>query len=32
MKYGLYDNYGAKKDELKDLVLFTSSAEKKLTS
>ena len=25
MKYGLYDNYGAKKDELKDLVLFTSS-------
>ena len=32
VKYGLYDNYGAKKDELKDLVLFTSSAEKKLTS
>ena len=32
MKYGLYDNYGTKKDELKDLVLFTSSAEKKLTS
>ena len=32
LKYGLYDNYGAKKDELKDLVLFTSSAEKKLTS
>ena len=32
MKYGLYDKYGAKKDELKDLVLFTSSAEKKLTS
>lgn len=32
MKYGLYDNDGAKKDELKDLVLFTSSAEKKLTS
>lgn len=32
MKYGLYDNYGAKKDELKDLVLFTSSAEKKLAS
>ena len=32
MKYGLYDNYGAKKDELKDLMLFTSSAEKKLTS
>ncbi len=32
LKYGLYDNYGAKKDELKDLVLFTSSAEKKLTT
>ena len=32
MKYGMYDNYGAKKDELKDLVLFTSSAEKKLTT
>ena len=28
----MYDSYGAKKDELKDLVLFTSSAEKKLTS
>ncbi len=32
LKYGMYDNYGQKKDELKDLVLFTSSAEKKLTS
>ena len=32
LKYGMYDNYGAKKDELKDLVLFTSSAEKKLVS
>ena len=32
MKYGMYDNYGAKKDELKDLVLFASSAEKKLTT
>lgn len=32
LKYGMYDNYGAKKDELKDLVLFTSSAEKKLTT
>ena len=32
LKYGMYDSYGAKKDELKDLVLFTSSAEKKLTS
>ena len=32
LKYGMYDNYGAKKDELKDLVLFASSAEKKLTT
>ena len=32
LKYGMYDNYGAKKDELKDLALFTSSAEKKLTT
>ena len=32
LKYGMYDNYGAKKDELKDLVLFTSSTEKKLTT
>ena len=32
LKYGMYDSYGAKKDELKDLVLFTSSAEKKLTT
>ena len=32
LKYGMYDNYGAKKDELKDLVLFTSSAEKNLTT
>ncbi|MCH5353592.1 MAG: molecular chaperone HtpG [Acutalibacter sp.] len=32
LKYGLYDNYGAKKDELKDLVLFTSSVEKKLVT
>ncbi len=29
LKYGVYDNYGAKKDELKDLVLFWSSAEQK---
>ncbi len=29
LKYGMYDNYGAKKDELKDLVLFWSSTEKK---
>lgn len=32
LKYGLYDNYGEKKDELKDLVLFTSSEEKKLVT
>ena len=32
LKYGLYDHYGEKKDELKDLVLFTSSAEKKLVT
>ena len=32
LKYGMYDGYGAKKDELKDLVLFTSSAEKKLVT
>ena len=29
IKYGIYDNYGAKKDELKDLALFYSSKEKK---
>ncbi len=32
MKYGMYDNYGAKKEELQDLVLFTSSMDKKLTT
>ena len=32
LKYGMYDNYGAKKDELKDLVLFASSEEKKMTT
>lgn len=32
LKYGMYDGYGAKKDELKDLVLFVSSAEKKLVT
>ena len=32
LKYGMYDGYGAKKDELKDLVLFYSSAEKKLVT
>lgn len=29
LKFGVYDNYGAKKDELKDLILFYSSSEKK---
>lgn len=29
LKFGLYDNFGEKKDELKDLVLFTSSLEQK---
>lgn len=29
LKYGMYENYGEKKEELKDLVLFTSSQEKK---
>ena len=29
IKYGIYDNYGAKKDELKELVIFYSSKEKK---
>ncbi len=29
IKYGIYDNYGAKKDELKDLIIFYSSKEKK---
>ncbi len=32
LKYGIYDNYGEKKDELKDLALFMSSAEKKLVT
>ena len=32
LKYGMYDNYGAQKDELKDLVLFTSSQEEKLVT
>jgi len=32
LKFGMYNDYGAKKDELKDLVLFTSSKEKKLTT
>ena len=32
IKYGLYEGYGANKDNLKDLVLFSSSKEKKLVS
>ncbi len=32
LKFGMYNEYGAKKDQLKDLVLFTSSKEKKLVS
>ena len=29
IKYGVYDNYGAKKEDLKDLIIFYSSKEKK---
>ena len=29
IKYGVYDNYGAKKDDLKDLMIFYSSKQKK---
>ncbi|MDR1796658.1 MAG: molecular chaperone HtpG [Clostridiales Family XIII bacterium] len=32
LKFGLYDNFGAAKDVLKDLVLYYSSAEKKLVT
>ena len=32
IKYGLYSTYGTQKEFLQDLLLFTSSAEKKLTS
>lgn len=32
LKYGLYADYGAHKDELRDLVLFRSGAERKLVS
>ena len=32
IKFGLYDNYGAAKEVLKDLVLYHSSAEKKLVT
>ncbi len=31
-KYGVYDRYGANKDNLKDLLMFYSSTEKKLVS
>ncbi|MBP6491851.1 MAG: molecular chaperone HtpG, partial [Clostridia bacterium] len=32
LKFGVYDKYGANKDNLKDLLLFYSSTEKKLVS
>ncbi len=32
LKFGMYDNYGAEKDFLVDLILFYSSSEKKLVS
>lgn len=32
LKFGIYDKYGLHKDELKDLVLFYSSTEKKLVT
>lgn len=32
IKYGIYDNYGAKKDDLKDLIIFYSSKEKKMVT
>ena len=32
LKYGLYADYGTHKDELKDLILFRSGKERKLTS
>ncbi len=32
IKYGVYDQFGAKKDLLKDLILFTSSKTKELTT
>ena len=32
IKYGLYEGYGANKENLKDLIMFTSSREKKLVS
>lgn len=32
IKYGVYDKFGSNKDELKDLLMFCSSKEKKLVS
>ncbi len=32
IKFGVYDNYGRDKDAVEDLLLFTSSAEKKLVT
>ncbi|MDR2089852.1 MAG: molecular chaperone HtpG [Clostridiales Family XIII bacterium] len=32
LKFGIYDNYGMKKDVLEDLILFRSSFEKKLVT
>ena len=32
IKYGMYENYGAKKEELQDLALFWSSKEEKLVT
>ena len=32
LKYGMYDQYGANKDKLKDLALFYSSSEKKMVT
>lgn len=32
LKFGMYDGYGAHKDELKDLILFYSSTEKKMVT
>ena len=32
LKFGTYDNFGMNKDELKDLLLFYSSTEKKLVT
>ncbi len=32
IKYGVYNNYGLDKDKLKDLIMFTSSYEKKMVT